>query len=319
MPLREDFHNLEDHEGFEVHWHEADPNLGTFTAVLRVKNEARSLPWVLPGLLRVSDRLILIDNGSDDGTPDVARQVAETEGATDRYEGLEYPFSVARCGPEHLSVPSESIHSLTYFYNWAFSHVQTRYCLKWDGDMVLTKDGENYMQQLRWQLEGVDAIIQIPRYAVYVESDKIAYLDAGLTNREPWAWPNKPAFHFGKAFEWEIPVWPPSLPFIRLPEWTCFELKWLDADEFAHWSTQENFKGSDRTSRKAREWSVFHAVQGGDMPEGVHKIESPDDRHVVDYLREPEHVELVLPPPEAVAPQAAAAVTEGAVAEKAAV
>jgi len=27
------------------------------------------------------------------------------------------------------------VHSLTYFYNWSFSHVLTPYALKWDGDM----------------------------------------------------------------------------------------------------------------------------------------------------------------------------------------
>lgn len=293
MLIRNDHSNREGQEAFNVKWLQPNPELGTFTCVLRVKNEARSLPWVLPGLFKVSDRLILVDNGSDDGTPDVAEAIAGDMGAEDRLQVFDYPFSVARCGPEHLSVPADSVHSLTYFYNWAFSHVQTRYCLKWDGDMVLTEDGEAYLNQLGWQLEGVDAIIQIPRYAVYIESEDLAYLDAGLINREPWAWPNKPEYHFGKAFEWEIPVWPQSLPFIRLPEWSCFELKWLDADEFAHWS-DDDFSISNRTSRKAREMSVFQATKDGDIPHGVHRVESPGPKHVIELLREPSFVGLVL-------------------------
>jgi glycosyltransferase involved in cell wall biosynthesis len=293
VPIRSDLTNRERQEEFDVVWHDPEPGMGTFTCVLRVKNEAQSLPWVLPGLFRVTDHLILVDNGSDDGTPDVARQVASEHGADDRLEVHDYPFSVARCGPEHLSVPEDSVHSLTYFYNWAFSHVRTRYNLKWDGDMVLTQDGEAYLDQLRWQLEGVEAIVQIPRYAVYVESEDVAYLDAGLTNREPWAWPNKPDYYFGKAFEWEIPLWPQNLPFIRLPEWSCFELKWLDANEFAHWS-DDDFSTSDRTSRKAREMSVFKAVKGGELPNDVHRIESPGSRHVIELLRGPDCAELVL-------------------------
>jgi hypothetical protein len=292
MVMRDVIRNRERQEDYDVHWNDPDPDLGRITAVLRVKNESRSLPWVLPGLFRVVDRIVLVDNGSDDGTPDVARSVAEQQGAADRIEVFDYPFSVARCGPEHLSVPPDSLHSLTYFYNWAFSHVKTAYCMKWDGDMVLTEDGETYLKHLRWQLEGVDTIVQIPRYAVYVESPDVAYVDAGLAAVEAWLWPNKPAYHFGKAFEWEILVRPQSTPVLRLPEWTVFELKWLDADEFTNWSTIDP-KTTIRTGRKNRDWTIFHAVKEGEVPEDVHRVDSPGDRHVIDVLREPASARFV--------------------------
>ena len=301
---RTDIQNREGHADFDVHWNDAGPDGGRFTCVLRVKNEARSLPWVLPGLLRVSERVVLVDNGSDDGTPDIARGVAREQGASDRLDVYDYPFDVARCGPEHLSVPATSIHSLTYFYNWAFSHVKTSYCLKWDGDMVLTHDGEAHLRQLRWQLESVDAIVQIPRYAVYIESDDVAYIDVAHENLEPWAWPNKPAFHFGKAFEWEILVRPPSLPVIVLPPWSLFELKWLDADEFQNWAQTDFNTTAIRTGRKNREWAVFHAVREGKVPEGVHRVDSPGEKHVIELLKEPETARYVL---EAIDARAAAA------------
>ena len=265
-----------------------------FAAVLRVKNEARSLPWVLPGLLRVADAVVLVDNGSDDGTPDIAEQVAMEEGAEDRLELYEYPFQIARCGAEHLGTPPESIHSLTYFYNWSFAKVRTRYNWKWDGDMVLTVDGEASIDELRWQLEGTDAIIQIPRYPVYVESDSVAYLDADMRNREAWLWPNGAEYYFGKGAEWEIPVWPSGLSYILLPEWTCFELKWLEAEEFQHWTPTEDFSTKKRTTRKAREWAVFHDLREGRVPPGVHRIESPGSTHVIDVLRQPSAAQYVL-------------------------
>jgi glycosyltransferase involved in cell wall biosynthesis len=291
---RKDFVNLEGLSEFKVEWHEADRSLGMFTAVLRVKNEAQSLPYVLPGLLRVADALILVDNGSDDGTPEVATRVAEEQGAADDFQVLEYPFQVSRCGSEHLATPPNSVHSLTYFYNWAFSHVRTRYVWKWDGDMVLTEEGEKSFNELRWQLEGFDAIVQVPRYPVYIESEDVAYVDADMINREAWAWPNRAETFFVKSFEWELPLWPPGLPFVRLPEWTCFELKWLDADEFQHWSPTADFSGTSRTSRKRREWEVFHAVQEGKLPFGVHRVESPGAKHVIDLLREPSAARFVL-------------------------
>lgn len=257
-----------------------------FTAVLRVKNEGRSLPFVLPGLLRIAESVIVIDNGSDDGTPDVAKKTAEDLGLGHKLEQYTYPYSIARCGAEHLGTPPNSIHSLTYFYNWSFAHVKTRYNWKWDGDMVLTLDGERTISELAWQLEGVEAIIQIPRYPVYIESATVAYLDADMRNREAWLWPNGSEYYFFKGAEWEIPVWPEKLPYFRLPEWTVFELKWLDADEFTHWTPTEDFSASKRTTRKSREWAVFHDVQQGRVPMGVHRIESAGSEHVIERLKQ---------------------------------
>ena len=279
--------NREGHRDFDVVWQDPRPGAGTFTAVLRVKNESASLPWVLPGLFRAVDAVVLIDNGSDDGTPDVAQQVAKEHDALEMLRVLDYPFSVGRCGPEHLAIPTDSITSLSYYYNWAFSQVDTRYGLKWDGDMVLTEEGERRLRHLGWQLAYTEVILKIPRYPVYVESESVAYLDTAVRNAEPWAWPNKPEYFHGKALEWELPLWPVDTPLFRMSEWTCFELKWLDAEEFSHWSEGTDFTATRRTGRKAREWDVFHAVRNGDLPEGVVRVTAPPGTHVIDVLRQP--------------------------------
>ena len=278
--------NLEGRTEFNVHWAWAEGPLEPgFTAVVRVKNEARSLPWVLPPLLRAVRRVILVDNGSSDGSVDVARRLAAETGATDRLDVLAYPFSVARCGPEHLGTPADSLASLAYFYNWSFSHVRTRYALKWDGDMVLTDPLVNVLRDLAWQLEAFDALVRMPRYPLFVADDRHAFLDTGIVNREPWAWPNGPGYSFTKAMEWELSVSPADVETIVLPDWSCIELKHLDVDEFAHWSHNE-FDASARTARKEREWGVFHALaEGAEPPEDVVRIEAPKGEHVVDYVR----------------------------------
>jgi hypothetical protein len=120
---------------------------------------------------------------------------------------------------------------------------------------------------------------------VYVESPDVAYVDTQVVNREPWGWPNEAEYRHGKGFEWEVPIWPETVRSVRLPEWTCFELKWLDADEFQHWSTTD-FGTNLRTRRKAREWEVFHALQQSQLPAGVRRVESPGALHVIDRLRE---------------------------------
>ena len=268
--------NIERHTDYDVRWAwaEAEPRPG-FTAVLRVRDEARSLPLVLPPLLRAVDRVLVVDNGSTDGTPDLARAIAAAEGAGDRLELRSYPFPVARCGAEHLATPAASVHSLAHFYNWCFSHVRTAYALKWDGDMVLTETAVGALRALAWQLEAAEAVIRIPRYPLYVDGDGIAFLDTGLRNCEPWAWPNRPGYSFVKAMDWEMPLWGSDVSAITLPDWSCVELKHLDADEFAHW-TPTDFGASARTRRKQREWEVFQALAAGrEPPEGVVRIPGP--------------------------------------------
>jgi glycosyltransferase involved in cell wall biosynthesis len=260
------------------------PSSSEFTAVLRVKDEARSLPWVLPGVLRSVEQTIVVDNGSTDGTAEVARRIAAEAGLEDRLQVLSYPFAVSRCGPEHLQTFPDSVHSLTYFYNWSFSHVRTRYALKWDGDMVLTPQGERVLRDLAWQLEGIDAKVTMCRFPVYVMSDRVAYVDLGRTPYEAWGWRNTSDHTFFKCFDWEH-LRPCADRILRLPDFVCFELKWLDADEFAHWSYTD-FK-IEINSRKRREWELFHALrEGSPLPDKVVRVESPDGLHVIDHLRD---------------------------------
>jgi Sulfotransferase family len=278
--------NLENRRDFNVFWGwaKSEPVPG-FTAVVRAKNEAEALPWVLPPLFRAAEQVVLVDNGSTDGTADVARSVAANAGADDRLEVHSYPFSVARCGEEHLVTPADSVHSLVYFYNWSFSHVRTSYVLKWDADMVLTDAAAAVLRDLAWQLEGDQAVIKIPRYPLYVVDDRHAFLDIGMSNCEPWAWPNRPGFSFVKAMEWEQPLWPTVVATIVLPDWSCVELKRLDADEFAHWS-HTDFGASARTRRKRREWEVFNSLaNGGEPPKEVVRVEAPEGVHVVEHVR----------------------------------
>jgi hypothetical protein len=73
---------------------------------------------------------------------------------------------------------------------------------------------------------------------------------------------------------------------IGLPHGLCVELKYLDGEEFAHWTDPESFATSYRNKRKRREWEVFHALCAGVVPEGVVRVESPDTRHVVEFVAE---------------------------------
>ena len=277
--------NLEGEADFNVRWGWAEGPLEPgMTAIVRVKNEARALPWTLPPLLRAVDRVMLIDNGSTDGTAAVARETAAAVGAAP-LEVASYPFAVARCGDEHRRTPEASVHSLAYFYNWSFAHVRTSYSLKWDGDMALSEPAVLALRDLAWQLEAAEAIVRVPRIALYVADDRLGYVDLGLRNCEAWAWPNRPGYSFVKALEWELPMFPPDLEAVTLPEFSCVELKFLDGEEFAHWSPTD-FDASPRTARKRREQEVFRALAAGDAPPlGVVAVRAPRGTHVIEHVR----------------------------------
>lgn len=281
-----DIPNLEGHAEYDVTWPWHDgPLKPGLTCVFRVKNEARNLPWVLPPMFEAVQHVILVDNGSDDGTPEVAERVAEQVGAADRLTLTSYPFKVSRAGTEHLATPPDSVHSLTHFYNWSFALVRTGYSMKWDGDMVLTGEGVATLADLSWQLEDSNAVVLVPRHPVSIESESVAWIDLGFRFLEPWIYPMGPEFTFVKAFEWEVREFPDTSERIILPEGLCVELKWLDADEFAHWS-HTSFEDSSRAPRKRREWEVYSALMEGrgDKVEGLHRIEAPPGVHVVDHI-----------------------------------
>ena len=172
------------------------------------------------------------------------------------------------------------MHSLVYFYNWSFAHVETAYSLKWDGDMVLTEDAEGLIHDLAWQLPGKDVIVRVPRHSLYVDNERVAYLDLGLPNVEAYGYPMGPAYTHVKAFEWELRAYPEDVEFVRLPDGASLELKWLDSDEFAHWTAPEAFADNFRTARKRREYELFESLGRGEWERWphLHRIEAPRSR-----------------------------------------
>jgi glycosyltransferase involved in cell wall biosynthesis len=277
--------NVEGRRDFDVEWQwSKQPVVPGITAVLRVKNESRTLPYCLPAILEAVDEVVLVDNDSTDGTAQLAIETARRLGRADHLIVKHYPFEIARCGPEHLATPERSLHSLAYFYNWSFSHVRTRYSLKWDGDMVLTDGGVRTLRQLSWQLEYADAALSVLNHPLYVVDDRTALFDPRSPYVEPRLLPNNSVYAYAKGVDWEVPTIPASVHVRRLQDGLACEIKWLDADEFSNWSGAD-FADERRYPRKSREWAVFEAHRKGQQPDGLIRVDAPERTHVIDYVR----------------------------------
>jgi glycosyltransferase involved in cell wall biosynthesis len=277
--------NVEGRQEFDVRWQwSRQPVIPGITAVLRVKNETRTMPFCLPSILQAADHVVLVDNDSTDGTADLALEIARRLGRSDQLTVKHYPFEIARCGPEHLATPERSLHSLAYFYNWSFSHARLRYSLKWDGDMVITNTGARTMRHLSWQLEYADDAVAVLTHPLYVIDDHTALFDPRSPYVEPRLLPNNSVYAYAKGVDWEVPTIPASVHVMRLPDGMACEVKWLDADEFSNWSGAD-FADERRYPRKSREWAVFEAHRKGQQPGDLIRVEAPEGTHVIDYVR----------------------------------
>ena len=176
-------------------------------------DEARSLPWVLPPLLRAVEPRRALDNGSTDGTRRrrPARRGRGGRGRPPRGPRLPVRDRALRRRSTSAPRPTRSTAS-RYFYNWSFSHVAHGLRAQ-----VGRRHGAHRRRRggaARPRLAargGRGGRARCRGYPLYVADDRRAFLDTALRNCEPWAWPNRPGYSFVKALEWELPMFPPSV------------------------------------------------------------------------------------------------------------
>ena len=192
---------------------------------------------------------------------------------------------MARAGAEHLAIHERSVHSLSYFYNWAFAQVDTAYSWKWDGDMVLTREGELSLRDLGWQVGREPVVVRMPRHGLFLDDDRRGYLDLGWRNREEWGFPTGPDFVYAKAFEWEIR----RTPAARTPGDAARPA--LRRDQAP---ARRGVRALDRPgvvrhllaqpAQAPRVGGLPRAARGGAVPEGVLEVTAPEGVHVVDHV-----------------------------------
>ena len=255
---QQDFQNREGLQNFSFRLREGSEIDGV-SAMLRIKNEQAKIYYVLRSIFEVFDEIVIVDNGSTDGTLEIVREFKQQRDQDDKIKLYFYPFQIARCGQEHFDTPENSIHSLAYYYNWALSRCSRRYVCKWDGDMILRKEA-------RQSLKEVFSKIQIHEKKCWGMYGQTVYRDlvgnfylSDEINWEPRIFPYglNPRFHKADLFETLVAA--PPLPTEDVPGVSFYELKFADENEFSHLSTTDF-----PTERKQKEIKYFECIKRGD-------------------------------------------------------
>jgi glycosyltransferase involved in cell wall biosynthesis len=234
------------------------------SALVRVRNEANKIGHCVRSILPVFDEVVIVDNASADATASMVQDIMREADPEGKIRLLSYPFRLARFGPDHDATPANSLGSAVYFTNWALSHCSFRYVCKWDGDMVLRREARHPFVQFLAGLSanGADCWT-IAGQTVYRDLEGRFHLAVGEVNSEIEIFPYGFECRFTKRRHWEQ-LRVPSRFQVGAFEPVCFyELKYVDEDEFAHWSTTEW-----PSERKQREWANYHRVLRGDVHDG---------------------------------------------------
>ena len=233
------------------------------SAMVRVRNEETKLTYCVQSMLSIFDEIVLVDNGSDDRTVDIIRQLQVSHDSHGKIRHLSYPHRLARFGPEHDATAEDSVHSAVYYTNWSLSHCRYRYVCKWDGDMVLARSiREEFRKFLgRIQTDRKKCWV-LAGQTIYRDNHGDFYLSKGEINREIEIFPVDFRCRFVKAAHWERLKRPLYLRKAQFRPVCFFELKFTDEDEFSHWSSRDW-----PSNRKQREWDNYRMIKSGQLSE----------------------------------------------------
>ncbi|MDE2877421.1 glycosyltransferase [Candidatus Palauibacter soopunensis] len=253
-----EFRNREGNEEYAFSLPRRNRAPGT-SAFVRAKDEASKIEYCLRSILPVFDEIHVIDNGSRDDTREIVRSLRRSGGAGAKIRLHSYPFALGRFGPDHDGTPADSLHSLVYFTNWALSRCTRRFACKWDADMVLAGGQRGaFAGLIAGRDGGWPAAWSLAGQTVYRTRDGSFLAPRGEVNREVRIAPCDYRVRFHKREHWEQLVRPRWLRTQHFAPVCFYELKFLDEEEFDHWSTMDF-----PSPRKRREWAMFQRLRQG--------------------------------------------------------
>ncbi len=257
--------NLEGEADFNVRWGwaEGPPEPGIHRGRARQERGARAAVDAAAAAARGRPR-VLVDNGSTDGTAATWRardRRGHGGGRRSRSPATRSPSPAAATSTADAGGVGAQPRLLLQLVVRPRAHELRAQMGRRHGPR---RAGRAALRDLAWQLEGAEAIVRVPRIALYVADDRLGYRRprAAQLRGVGLAQPARLQLREGDGVG-AADVGPEARS-VSLPSW-CVELKFLDGDEFAHWSPT-NFDASPRTARKRREQEVFRALAAGARP-----------------------------------------------------
>ncbi len=102
----------------------------------RLKNAADFLEISIRSHLPFATEIVLVDNGSTDSTVEICERLAAEYPEKIRFYRYE-PKVVGVGAADWKNTPDDSVHALSYYYNWTLSKTTCTHAAKLDDDMVV--------------------------------------------------------------------------------------------------------------------------------------------------------------------------------------
>gem|GEM_PF-3331784 len=172
------------------------------TAFVRYRNEAFTLESAVISALPFCDEVLLFDNLSTDESPAIAQHLASKY---PKVRAFSYPFECFPSTQGHSRLPSDSVQSRAYFYNYCLSHARFSHVWKWDADQIVLPRA---MANLRSLMRTCD-IIHGSGYDLADLHDFTLTVEP-TTHHEPHFFRNTAPFHYymGEPCEFfTYPAW----------------------------------------------------------------------------------------------------------------
>ena len=240
------FCNIENHKAYDFVLDDKHHHRG-ISAMLRVKNEERTIRASIISIIDFVDEVLVVDNGSTDKTPDIIDELVFSY--PDKILSRTYPFRVSLCGLEFANTPADSIHSLAYYYNWCKSGCKFSYLIKWDADMIIPEHKRTRWKAIRDRVLNANDLVYQPIGRLVVLDESRKFRDSGLNFLDPRIYPNNNDYYFVKAdncfterigYRGEVFTFcRKKLNMVYSEEVDYFEVKDLNKNEFDHFGKGE--------------------------------------------------------------------------------
>ena len=251
------FSNIEERDYFN--YTRSSATKKGISAMLRVKNEEKNIIDVLLSIQDMFEEIVLVDNGSIDTTLLLVEQLKKKNiDFNNKLKIYRYPIVISRCGIQNFNTPENSIHSLAYFYNWAFSKCSCEYVWKWDGDMVIDDSMKKCFLDFKYSILSKKGCVGVPRgITLYrINDDKILF-KKNKYEKELRVFPNTDLVSFKKDILWERICLGFESDIVESSAPVFAEIKHINEDEFSHWSKNTLVWGP----RKVREFRDYNYVK----------------------------------------------------------